>query len=62
MPDMNVPAVPAVPVAPVAAAPVAPAATGDAKAPVNVAAADAIKVTSKAEAAVIQKIKVGDTE
>lgn len=60
MPDMNVPAVPAAPVAPVAATPAAPAATGDTKAPVNTA--DAIKTTTKAEAAVIQKIKIGDTE
>lgn len=64
---MDAPIVPAVPAAPVT--PVVPAAV-DAKAPVDskgtapvdVKAADAIKTTTKAEAAVIQKIKVGDTE
>lgn len=65
----NVPVVPAAPVAntaPVAKTPVAPAITKapDAKSTtsVDVKAADAIKTTTPAEKAVIQKIKVGDTE
>lgn len=66
------PVVPAVPVAPVtnaapaAKAPAAPAAKApDAKAPVTPVdqkAADAIKTTTPAEKAVIQKIKVGNVE
>lgn len=65
MEGTNVPVVPAAPSAPVAA----PAATDlkapiDAKVggPVDQKAADAIKPTNAAEKAVIQKIKVGDTE
>lgn len=66
MEGLNVPAVPTAPSAPVAApaatdvkaTPVAP----KAGAPVDQKAADAIKPTTAAEKAVIQKIKVGDTE
>jgi len=65
MADVNVPAVPAAP-----SAPVAPPAASEVKAPLDVKAgapvdqkaADAIKTTNAAEKAVIQKIKVGDTE
>ena len=59
----NIPAAPAVPAAPVAnAAPVAKAPEVKAGAPADAKAADAIKTTTAAEKAVIQKIKVGDTE
>ena len=65
MEGLNVPAVPAAPSAPVAT----PAATEvkapvavKAGAPVDQKAADAIKTATPAEKAVIQKIKVGDTE
>jgi len=62
----NIPAAPAVPAAPVAnAVPATPAVKAPevkAGAPVDAKAANAIKTTTAAEKAVIQKIKVGDTE
>lgn len=62
----NVPAVPAAPAAPPASvdAKVTPAAPTDTKAPpaADRAGADKIKADNAAEKAVIQKIKVGDTE
>lgn len=60
-----VPVAPAAPVAnaaPAAKVPAAPATPAKAGTPVDVKAADAIKTTTSAEKAVIQKIKVGDTE
>lgn len=62
MADINVPAV--TPVVPVVNAPEVTKAPVDVKAnaPVDTTAASKIKTDTKAEAAVIQKIKVGDTE
>jgi len=65
VPNIAVPATPAAPAvnaAPAAKAPVAAAPEVKASAPVDKAAADAIKTTTAAEKTVIQKIKVGDTE
>ncbi len=60
---MDIPNIPVAPTAPVAnAAPVTKAPEVKAGAPVDTKAADAVKTTTAAEKAVIQKIKVGDTE
>jgi hypothetical protein len=59
----DIPVVPAVPVAPVVSNDISVKSVVDAKsAPVDTKAADAIKTVTPAEKAIIQKIKVGDTE